>query len=165
MKVLLTLRSYEDADLPAMMALYRATIHAVCAKDYSREQLAAWAPPQGNLARWRTKLEAEHCVVAVIDGAIVGFCSWTDDGYIDLLYVHHKWPRLGIATALHKRAESALREAGVSHLHTNASVTAQPFFAAQGYRVVNHQTVHIRGADLPNAVMEKRLAAEPGDGR
>jgi putative acetyltransferase len=154
---MLTLRPYEDADLPAMMALFRATIHAVCAKDYTAEQLAAWAPPQGDRARWRTKLEGEECVVAVIDGAVVGFCSWTDDGYIDLLYVHHKWPRLGIATALHKRAEAALREAGVARLHTQASVTAQPFFAAQGYQLIKHQIVHIRGADLPNAVMEKPL--------
>ena len=51
-------------------------------------------------------------LVAEIDGAVVGFCSWTDEGYIDLLYVHHKWPRLGIASALHKRAEDALRAAG-----------------------------------------------------
>lgn len=157
MRVKLTLRPQAEADLPAMMAIYRATIHALCAKDYTPEQLAAWAPPQGDAARWQAKMETEECVVAEIDGAVVGFCSWTDDGYIDLLYVHHKWPRLGIASALHKRAEDALRQAGVRRLHTQASVTAQPFFAAQGYTIVKHQTVRIRGIDLPNAVMEKAL--------
>lgn len=158
MRVMLTLRPYAEADLPAMMALYRATIHALCAKDYTPGQLAAWAPPQGDVPRWQAKLETAECVVAEIDGAVVGFCSWTDDGYIDLLYVHHKWPRLGIASALHKRAEDALRQAGVRRLHTQASITAQPFFAAQGYTVVKHQTVRVRGVDLPNAVMEKLLA-------
>ncbi len=157
MKVMLTLRPYAEADAPAMMALYHATIHALCAKDYTPDQLAAWAPSRGDVVRWRAKMEAEHCVIAEIDGAVVGFCSWTDDGYIDLLYVHHKWPRLGIASALHKRAEDALRQAGVRRLHTQASVTAHPFFAAQGYAVVKHQSVHVRGVDLPNAVMEKRL--------
>lgn len=155
---MLTLRPYAEGDLPAMMALYHATIHALCAKDYTAEQLAVWAPPQGDPARWQAKLEAEHCVIAEIDGAVVGFCSWTDDGCIDLLYVHHKWPRLGIATALHKRAEEALRQSGVLRLHVQSSVTAQPFFAAQGYAVVKRQTVRVRGVDLPNAVMAKTLA-------
>jgi putative acetyltransferase len=158
MRVMLTLRPYADGDLPAMMTLYRTTIHAVCAKDYTPEQLAAWAPPQADATRWQAKMDAEECAVAELDGAVVGFCSWSDDGYIDFLYVHHKWQGVGIAKALLKRAEDALRQAGVMRLHTQASLTAQSFFAAQGYAVVKHQTVHVRGVDLPNAVMEKSLA-------
>jgi len=156
-RVQLTLRPYADRDLPAMMTLYRATIHAVCAKDYTPEQLAAWAPPQGDAARWRAKMDIEECVVAELDGAVVGFCSWTDEGCIDFLYVHHKWQGVGIAKALLKRAEDALRQTGARRLHTQASLTAQPFFVTQGYAIVKHQTVQVRGVDLPNAVMEKSL--------
>jgi putative acetyltransferase len=158
MRVMLTLRPYTDGDLPAMMALFRATIHSVCAKDYTPEQLAAWAPPQADAVRWRAKMDVEECVVAELDGAVVGFCSWTDEGCIDFLYVHHKWQGVGIAKALLKRAEDSLRQTGVRRMHTQASLTAQPFFTAQGYTVVRHQVVNVRGVDLPNAVMEKFLS-------
>jgi putative acetyltransferase len=152
------LRPYRQEDLPALTRLFHDTIHSVNAAHYTPEQRAAWAPDQPDLERWRAKLGSETVLVAEIAGKLLGFCSWTPDGYIDFLYVHHEHQRQGIAQALYAEAERDLAGRGVGRVHTQASVTAQPFFARHGFRVVQHQTVHVRGCDLPNAVMEKFLA-------
>jgi len=152
------LRPYHPDDLPALAQLYHDTIHAVGRRDYSQAQVDAWAPLQADLARWRDKLTKEEVILAELSGVIVGFCSWDDAGYLDFLYVHHLHQRKGIAAALYAAAEQALCAKGLKRIHTQASVTAQPFFLRQGYRVVKHQLVNVRGVDLPNAVMEKALA-------
>lgn len=153
-----TLRPYRPFDLPEMIRLFRETIHTVNTRDYTPEQVAAWAPEQIDIGRWTTKLAAQEAVIAEQAGKVAGFCSWDTTGYIDLLYVHHAHQRQGIAALLLAEAEKVLRLRGITRLHTQASVTAQPFFLRQGYRLIKHQLVHVRGVDLPNAVMEKPLS-------
>ncbi|MBI2517897.1 MAG: GNAT family N-acetyltransferase [Opitutae bacterium] len=153
-----TLRPYRPEDAPALAQLFRETIHTVNRRDYTPAQVEAWAPAQIDLARWQAKLASEEVVVAEVGGELAGFCSWTADGYLNFIFVHHAQQRKGIAAALYTAAEQALRAQGLARIHTQASVTAQPFFARQGFTVVKHQLVHVRGVDLPNAVMEKSLA-------
>lgn len=153
-----TLRACRPGDLPALTRLFRETVHTVNRRDYTAEQIEAWAPARTDLRRWRQKFSTEEVVVAERDDRLVGFCSWTSDGYLDFLYVHHAHQRRGVAAALYAEAERALRAKGLGRISTQASVTAQPFFARQGFKVVRHQTVRVRGVDLPNAVMEKLLA-------
>ena len=154
----LKLRPYQPQDLADMQRLYFQTIRRVNARDYSTAQVGAWAPEKPDTERWRRKLAGEEVVIAELADELTGFCSWDAGGFIDFLYVHHARQRQGIASALYQAAEAALRARGVRRLHTEASLTAQPFFARQGFRIVKHQLVRIRGVDLPNAVMEKILA-------
>lgn len=148
-------RPYRAADLPAVAQLFRETIHTVNRRDYTPAQVEAWAPAQPELARWQQKLASEEVVVAETACELVGFCSGTAEGYLDFIFVHHAHQRKGIAQQLYDACEQHLRELGRARLHTQASVTAQPFFRRQGFTVVQHQTVNVRGVDLPNAVMEK----------
>jgi putative acetyltransferase len=152
------LRAYHPDDLPHLVRLFRDTVRAVNLGDYTPTQVETWAPDNADLDRWRAKLAGEETVVAVLAGEIVGFCSWDESGYLDFLYVHCAYQRKGVATALYAAAETALRAKGVARVHAQASVTAQPFFLRHGFRLVRHQTVRVRGVDLPNAVMEKALA-------
>jgi putative acetyltransferase len=153
----LVLRSYRNEDLPALVALFHDSVHRVTAVDYTPEQLSAWAPAEPDMESWQLKLAAEEVVVAEFAGELVGFCSWDATGYLDFLYVDPARQRQGIATALCARAEKALPAKNVSRIHTQSSLTAEPFFLRQGFRLVKHQTVHVRGVALTNAVMEKPL--------
>ena len=45
------------------------------------------------------------------------------------------------------------RPAGVQRLETHASITARPFFAARGYRLLREQAVERGGIRLKNYVM------------
>ena len=151
------LRAYEMSDLPHLAQLFHDTIHTVNLGDYTAQQVEAWAPLQIDLDCWRQKLDAQEAMVAEWHDSIVGFCSWDDTGYLDFLYVHHAFQRKGIASALYGAAEEAMRSKKLKRVYTQASVTSQPFFLRQNFRIVKRQQVNVRGVDLPNAVMEKLL--------
>ena len=74
--------------------------------------------------------------VAVEDGSVVGFGTWTDaGGVIELedLFVDPGWRRRGIADALVKRIADVLRARGVERLEVTANPHAMDFYAAAGF--------------------------------
>lgn len=152
------LRPSRPGDLEQIAALFHASVHGAACADYTTPQLAAWAPPGFERSRWRERLAGLETLVAEAPEGLAGFCAWTAQGYLDLLFVHPACLRRGVATALYAAAEQSLRAQRVPRVHTQASITAHPFFLRQGFRLVRHQTVRVRGVDLPNAVMEKPLA-------
>jgi putative acetyltransferase len=54
----ITIRPYTETDAPFLAAIYFHTIHKINAKDYSSEQLDAWAPncsleTEGWMRKWQ----------------------------------------------------------------------------------------------------------------
>lgn len=141
------LRPYRSEDCPALAALFYDTVHTVNARDYTPEQLDAWADGQVDLAAWDASFLAHTTLVAEAEGIIVGFADLADDGYLDRLYVHKDWQGRGVATALC----DALPGAKLTH----ASLTARPFFEQRGWQVVKEQQVERRGVLLTNFVMKR----------
>ena len=141
------LRAYQSGDLPAILNLFRDTVHTVCARGYTRAQLDAWAPAELDAAAWDASLLAHRTLVAEEDGSILGFADLGSDGYLDRLYVHRDWQGRGVASALCAALPGARR--------THASITARPFFERRGWHVVREQRVERRGVLLTNFVMEK----------
>ena len=127
-------------------------MHTVNAKDYTREQLDAWATGEINLEEWDESFQAHLTVVAEMDGKIVGFGDMDKTGYLDRLYVHKDYQRRGVATAICDALEQNTKAA---EFITHASITARPFFEKRGYTVVREQQVERRGKLLTNFVMRK----------
>ena len=153
-----TLRPYRPEDCPALAALFYETVHTVNAAHYTPAQLNAWAPACGpDLAAWDKSFRAHRTLVAELDGRLAGFGDLDPAaGYLDRLYVHKDLQGRGVATALC----NALEEASAGPVVTHASVTARPFFARRGYRVLRAQQVERRGVTLANYVMEKAPAGD-----
>ncbi len=80
------IRKYKSSDCEYLAELFYQTVHAVNAKDYTREQLNAWASGRVDLAEWDRTLSAHDTVVAVEDDKIVGFGDMSRTGYLDRLY-------------------------------------------------------------------------------
>ena len=148
----MTLRDYCKTDCTELARLFYDTVHTVNAKDYSREQLDAWATGEVNLEAWNKSLQAHNTVVAEMDGQIVGFGDMYETGYLDRLYVHKDYQRRGVATAICDALEQNTKAAEFT---THASITARPFFEKRGYTVVKVQQVERRGILLTNFVMKK----------
>lgn len=81
---------------------------------------------------------------------MVGFGDMDETGYLDRLYVHHAYQHQGIASALCRELEQ-----GFPTVTTHASITAMPFFARRGYRILRRQEVERQGVLLANYVMER----------
>ena len=147
------LRDYVPGDCKALAELFYDTVHKINARDYSQEQLNAWATGRVDLEEWNRSFLSHHTVVAEIDGTIVGFGDMDDTGYLDRLYVHAGFQRRGIASAICGRLEEACHAEKIT---THASVTAREFFEKRGYKIVSEQQVERRGILLTNYVMERR---------
>ncbi len=150
-------RRYQDNDAEFLSKIFYHTIHTINAKDYTKEQLDAWAPWSSvqDYSGWKEKLEKIQPFVALIDGVIVGFAEFEPNGHIDCFYVHHEFQSIGVGSTLMAEVEKEASRSALPRIYAEVSITAKPFFEKQGFKVVKRQTVTIRGAELTNYIMEK----------
>ena len=94
------LRSYRSADCEEMAKLFYDTVHEVNIRDYTAEQVNAWADGTVDRSAWDKSFTEHYTVVAAGNGVIIGFGDITEGGYLDRLYVHKDYQRKGIATAI-----------------------------------------------------------------
>lgn len=146
------IRAYIPSDCQKLADLFYETVHTVNAKDYTSEQIYAWASGKVDLKEWNASFLNHKTLVVQIEGKIVGFGDIDRTGYLDRLYVHKDFQNRGIATALCDRLEK-LTDA--KRIVTHASITAKPFFLERGYEVIREQKVFRKGIALTNYVMAK----------
>ncbi len=151
------IRRYHDDDLESVVTLFTETVHQVSIRDYSSEQVAAWAPRPPDLARWRERLAPLTLWVADSGSRLLGFCGLGADGHVDLLYTDYRCQRQGVARSLYQRVEKEACRRGVRRLFTEASLTARPFFESMGFGIIREQLVESRGAIFKNYAMEKYI--------
>lgn len=151
------IREYQSSDCKELTKLFYNTVHTVNAKDYTEEQLDAWAMGQVDLNKWAQSLREHYSIVAVENEMLVGFGDIDESGYLDHLFVHADYQGKGIGTMICNRLEQAVS----GNIITHASITARPFFEKRGYRVVKEQQVERQGVFLTN--FEMVLATEDRD--
>lgn len=153
-------RPYESTDLTSVIETYTASIRCLAASCYSPEQIAAWAPVPPDVARWQERLAHLHTIIAEYDGVVAGFASYTQDGYLDLLFTQPSFARRGVASRLYRRVESVLLAVGAPSVTTHASLAARPFFDRHGFQLDAEECVECRGAYLRRFAMHKQLRHE-----
>jgi putative acetyltransferase len=154
---IMTERTYQPADLSQIMTIYRDAIHTLAAPFYDKEQLDAWAPQDQKVSRWEERMAKVRTIVSEEGGLIAGFASYDLAGHLDLLFVHPKFARQGVATRLCAAVEHEMRTAEVSRIFTEASLAARAFFERIGFRVVAEESVECRGAYLRRYAMDKQI--------
>jgi putative acetyltransferase len=150
-------RTYKEDDAHALASIYYHTIHSINIRDYSEEQVNAWAPYASveNYSGWQKKLAKIKPFVATINETTVGFAEFESNGHIDCFYVHHEFQGKGIGSTLMKAIFDAAQKQNIDRIYAEVSITAKPFFEGKGFSVVKEQTVTLRGVELNNFVMEK----------
>lgn len=147
------IRPSQSSDLPGLADIYRASIRSLAAPYYSAEEIAAWAPLTHDAARWEARLGPLRTVVAESE-------AYTLAGYLDLLFTHPAFARCGVASALYRQVEAALRTVGVPRVDAHVSLAARAFFDRQGFQLDAEECVECRGAYLRRFVMHKQLCDE-----
>ena len=145
-------------DIPALKSLYRDTITMVCAADYKADQIQAWAGTIERTDSLAKRIGKQHFYVAESEtGEVVGFASFEEPDYLDLMYVHKDFQRLGVGNALLSKIHEKAMEVGTARIVSDVSITARPFFEKNGFKLLKKQTVRIGKVDLTNYKMEKTL--------
>jgi putative acetyltransferase len=152
------IRQVKRADIAQISRLYYETVHRVNCRDYSPEQVDAWAAQIYPDAFWQKRFRRYFVLVAEEEGAIVGFAELAPRGEMDCFYVHHARQHRGVGAALMARVEREARSRGNSRLTADVSVTAEPFFRRMGFQIVKRQIKIYRNRAFKQAVMSKRLS-------
>ena len=151
------IRRFRPGDEAALFNVYFMAIHAVASRDYSPEQIEAWAPADLDANLWAKRIQGIQPFVAELGGEIVGYADVQPDGYVDHFFVSGAHPRQGIGTRLMARIHEEAKSLGLTELTSDVSTTAEPFFALHGFKVVERRLPVLRGVTLQNALMRKEL--------
>ncbi|NPC78283.1 GNAT family N-acetyltransferase [Pyxidicoccus fallax] len=160
----IVIRPYVPADAPVLLELFRRSVREVASADYSPEQVRAWAPDDLDVETFARRRAAAGTWVAERDGAVAGFTDLSDDGYIDMFFVHPEHARRGVATALMAHVLGEARRRGLARLTVAASITARPLFERSGFTVVREQRVERGGQWFTNYAMQRVEGATAEDG-
>lgn len=154
------IRLYKDNDLNEILELFYNTVHLVNCKDYTNEQLDAWAPKEQDLDRWKNKFENTYSLVVEENNEIIGFGNIDDFGYLDCLYVHHLHNRKGIGKLLLESLEAYAKSKNCEKIEVDVSITALKMFEHFNYRIIQEQHVIRKNVCLINYHMEKLFNSE-----
>lgn len=153
-------RRFRAGDEDALWRVFHSAIHLIAVRDYSQEQVDAWAPASVDRDRWRVRMEGINPFVVEHDDQIVGYADVQTTGYIDHFFVSGHHPGRGIGSLLMTTLQEQAQRSGIGELTSDVSRTAQPFFARFGFVVVEQRSPLLRGVVVPNALMRKALALQ-----
>jgi putative acetyltransferase len=155
------IRRYRPEDLEALAALFRDSVTGIACRDYSPEQIRAWAAAWEGLRQRGEFFSSLYTLTAWEGEQLAGYGCITRDGYLDHLYVHPDFQRRGVASALCGALEEYAFSAGAGCVTVHASITARPLFEKRGYRLLRERRVERRGVVLVNSAMEKKKSPFP----
>lgn len=154
---MITICDFQEEDAPKLWALFFNTVRNVNRRDYTEQQVKAWAQEGFDSQLWLKKMISIQPFVAVLDGVIVGYSDVQPSGLVDHFFCHHEYQGQGVGRALMTHVLKQAKAKGLTRIYSEVSVTARPFYEHMGFIVVNEQQIEVRGATLTNYVMEKRL--------
>lgn len=151
------LRRFRAGDEPALYRVYFSAVHQIASRDYSLEQVNAWAPVERDEELGDNRMRAINPFVVELDDEIVGYANVQSSGYIDHFFVSGFKPLLGIGRMLMERIHKEAELLCLAELTADVSKTAEPFFARHGFQVVERRSPVRRSVVLHNALMRKVL--------
>lgn len=154
------IRRFQIGDEPALFRIYCSAIHEIARRDYTQEQIDAWAPHDLDQELWNNKMRSIQPFVAEEGAEVVGYADIQSSGYIDHFFVSGFRPRKGIGDMLMERIHQEAVTLGLVELTSDVSRTAEPFFRHYGFRVVEQRSPVLRGVVVPNALMRKDLGTQ-----
>lgn len=154
---MIEIRAFRIGDETALRDVFYSAVHEVASRDYTAQQIDAWAPRAYDAREWATRMRAIRPFVVERSGQIVAYADVQPDGYIDHFYVSGACAKQGIGSRLMNHLHEVADAQGVDALTSHVSRTAQPFFARFGFIVVELRSPVQRGVVVPNALMRKRL--------
>jgi len=151
------IRRAVPADAEAITPVHVASIRMLCAKDYTPEQIDAWAGWKSPDTYRAAMAAGEVFFVAEVDGRIVGFSVLHGDE-VKAVYLHPDHVGRGIGRRLVEAVESEARACGVAELHLTSTLTSVGFYESCGYtKGAEHQHPVTGGVTLTCVHFTKRL--------
>lgn len=151
------IRRFRHGDEVRLLHVFLSSIRDNASRDYTPEQIAAWASDDIDPNRWETHLRTLKPFVVEVNDEIAGYADVQSNGYIDHFFVSGHYEKQGIGTRLMDAIHEEAILLGLHELTSNVSKTAEHFFQRHGFHVVERGFAVRRGIAIPNAMMRKAL--------
>ncbi|GAA5122508.1 GNAT family N-acetyltransferase [Luteolibacter yonseiensis] len=154
-------RTYQNGDHHSIGRIYHEAIHRLACRDYTEEQLAAWAGREADRGKWsrdwQARCERKRPFVKVLDDRVVGFMELDPDGHIDCTFVDPDHAGQGVMDEIMAEVKREALRLGLEKLYAEVSITARRFFERQGFVRVRDNTAVIGEIELANFIMEWKV--------
>lgn len=154
------IRPFKTGGELALLTLFQSSVRELAARDYTPEQIDAWAPKDFSDAmreQWTARIRSNKPWVVEIEGELACFADLQTTGYIDQFFVAPGHSGKGIGSALMKHLHQVAARQGINRLFAHVSLTAQAFFTYHGFVIEEERFPVMRDVVLPNALMGKNL--------
>jgi putative acetyltransferase len=155
----IVIREMRSTDARAFLDVQRGAVRGIAAKDYPLAVIEAWAPmpvTRDAIERVRANPEKEYRLIAEMEGRVVGIGAAVFEKFeLRACYVAPDAGRKGVGSALVKEIERAARDHAVPHLELDSSLTAESFYRAVGYEIIDRGE-HVLGNGQPMASVKMR---------
>jgi putative acetyltransferase len=160
-----SIRVMRSEDARRFLEIQRESVRGIAARDYPSAVIEAWAPlpiTDEVVARFLSNADDEIRLIAEFDGQPAGIGALVlGNSELRACYVVPSAARRGVGTAIVAEIERIAREHGLVYLRLESSLTAEPFYAALGYRVESRGELMIApGVPMDAMTMSKRLTAD-----
>lgn len=150
-------RKFQIGDEAGLFEVFHSAIHQVASRDYSPEQIEAWAPADLDREVWTARMRGIDPFVVEADGFPIAYADLQENGYIDHFFVSGNTPRQGAGRLLMEAIHAKAARRKLKMLTSDVSRTAQPFFEHFEFEIIERRAPKIRGIEVPNALMRKIL--------
>lgn len=148
------IRRAEHRDAEAIIIAHVSSIREVCAKDYTPEQIKAWAGRKFKANLWCQTMDRDLVWVVEVEGIVRGYghLAIMGEGKAEVmgLYLAPEALGKGAGKELFKMILTEARKNGASDIELHSTLTAKTFYERQGFRQsAGDTTVEMQGVPIP----------------
>lgn len=153
-----SIRPAKREDVKAIYGARSRSIMELCGKDYSEEQLKAWAFKDYNEADIDGFIIESSTWVVCLNDQVEGVAQLMNDGEVKLLYLTKMVSGQKLGKQLMEKMEVRAKKLGLKKLRLRSSRTAHAFYKSCGFVDISPEKLaDIRGAQVPCIDMEKLI--------
>lgn len=153
------IRGYEARDAAGVAEVFRRSVAALGPRDYSPEQVAAWAGRAPDAGAFHARASDGRVFIVAVDDddRPVAFADVEADGHVDMLYCAPEYAGTGLVVLLYATLEAVARQRGITRLYSEASEAALRFFLRRGFVKLHRRELMIGDVAIHNHAVEKLL--------
>jgi len=159
------IRRAAHADAQGIINSHIRSIREICSKDYSPQEIEAWAGRDFKVERWHATIDRDFVWVIDIGGKVSGFghIALKDDGsaYLHGLYFSPEAKGLGFGKKLFEEMLKVVREKKISKIRLHSTITAKAFYKHLGFQESEGECgIDMQGIRVPCFPMELKIIPE-----
>lgn len=150
------------SDAEGIIHVHVKSIREVCAKDYTEEQIEAWAGRKFRPELWVQAMDRDFIWIIEHESTIVGFghLALMDENSCEVMGLYFIAPAIGhgLGKKMFKEFISVAHKHHLKNIRLHSTVTARTFYESLGFmQSASDTTIDMRGVGIPCFPMELTL--------